>query len=448
MEEKYFGNRQNATKASEEEMEVIFKCVADHFSLKWLKSNRTHPLQQLWNRKDALSTNELFSFGSCLQRLAAIDSKWTKNQIKHIKEDYTNNRIGAFFEINGLGILNSPQQQTIPASGNNPGFDGTLMLYDKKTMRLSLKNYGDSAFYKEFSAFGKKVEDCVQKTLKEKNISSIQIIIDAVNAFPGKSEWDSLIKNIPEVLGNMEKSSSNAYSIDGFWLFMYGDIRDDYQDFHPAFNSYQLILLANHHKNEDRNLLSKLEEACANLTAHSKLENDTIINAVFIHLPESASMSQCKEWSEKYFLDFPDKPISCIILYQPKIASDLEKDINFIHQYFQIIIRVDKYVKWNLDSKKINFEIPIGIISEAPSVNKLIAVTDGEKKEIIFNGKYIYQRGNYYLEAKKEADGTLTGNIKRIASGIFAHSVFQPFPDQQPLALSGHFAPTDKLLIL
>jgi hypothetical protein len=448
MSEKYFGNRQNGTKAPEEEMERIFKCIADHFSLKWIKSKRSHPLQKLWNRKDILATNELYFFGSCLQRMAAINSKWTRSQVQQIKSDQSNNQLGAFFEINGLGLLNSLQQRTHPATGNNPGFDGTLILDETRAMRLSLKNYGDSYYYKEFENWGKKVEECVQKVIKEKRIKPLQIIIDAVKGFPGKAEWESLIQNIPIVFDQIESASSNSFAIDDFWLFMYGDIKDDEQEFHPAYNSYQLILLSPYDKNEEKNMLSKLEGACANLTKHSRFENESIINAVFIHLPELASMEKCFEWSEQYFINFPDKPVTCIILYQPVVAVYLDKDVNFIHHCFRFLTRRDKYKVWNPQSKQVNFEIPVGILSMESSVNKMIAVIGSERKEFDLNGKYVYQRGNYFLAGKKEADGTITGNMKRVASGIFTHAVIEPFPDQPPVVLSAHYPPVDKLLIL
>lgn len=67
---KYFENRQNVTLASPERMEEVFKCIADHFYHKRVKSPRSHPPQKLWNRKDPTATNELHfvesAFNECL----------------------------------------------------------------------------------------------------------------------------------------------------------------------------------------------------------------------------------------------------------------------------------------------------------------------------------------------------------------------------------------------
>ncbi|MES2431698.1 MAG: hypothetical protein V4556_12230 [Bacteroidota bacterium] len=444
----YFENRQNGTKAPPEEMEEIFKCIADYLSHKWLKSNRSHPLQQLWNRKDALSTNELYFFGSCLKSLAEKDPKWVKEQITHIKSDHPNNRQGAFFEINALGILSTHSQDIKPAKGNTPGFDGTLTLDLGKTMRISIKNYGDSAHYREFNSYASKFEKKLVEVLKEKNITSIQIIIDAINGYPTQANWKKLEEALPEVLDNVEEGKAKMFSVDNFWAFMYGDLKDDYQDCHPAYNSYTLLIASPYHKNEEKNLLDKLDDACANLSKHSNTEDENKINTVFIHLPESASIMRCKEWVENYYSEYPGKPITGVILYQPTVATDLNNDANFIHHCFQLVFQNDKFSKWNSISKQINFTIPVGVANETPSEIKAILEIDGKKEITLLNDKYIFQRGHLYLQQKMEADGTITGNMNRISSGVFTHSVIQPFPDQGSFILSGHFAPIDKLLIL
>lgn len=445
---KYFGNRQNSTSLSNAELDGVFKCIADHFGHDWIKSNRSHPLQQLWNRKDPHSTNELYFFGASLQRMSAADPKWVKAQVRQIKSDHVNNRLGAFFEINGLGLLQTEKQVVVPAAGSNPGYDGTLMLTDGKSIRLSLKNYGDSSALREFSAYARQIEEQLKRVLKEKNVPPQQIVIDAFKKFPGKSEWKSLADNLPSLLNEVKKGQGKVYGVADFWAFMRWDLSDDYQEFHSHYQSYQLIVSSNYHPNEEKNLLSKLDEACANLIKHQKTEDDNTINAVFVHLPESASLTKCKEWAEDYFKNFPDKPITSIILYQPTLSSDIEKGTNFIYHGFQIVVREKQFAQWNTNSTQIDFSIPVGLIGSADTEKMLYAEIENERRMIEFTGKYVYQRGNLYLQARTGPDGSLTGNIKQLASGIFAHSVFQPFPDQPSFTLSGHFPPEHKLLIV
>ncbi len=429
-------------------MEAIFKCLADHFSHKWLKSNRSHPLQQLWNRKDALSTNELYFFGSCLGSLAEKNPRWVRQQIAFIKSDHLNNRQGAFFEINALGILSTNSQDVKPAKGNMPGYDGILTMGTGKTMRISIKNYGDSAHFREFNSNASNVEKSLVEVLKEKDIKSVQIIIDAVKGYPTQANWKKLKELLPTALVDVVEGKPKVFAIDDFWAFMYGDLKDGYQTIHPSYNSYSLLIASPYHKNEEKNLLDKLDDACANLIKHSNTEDENVINTVFIHLPELASIMKCKEWVENYFLQFPDKPITGVILYQPTVATDIDTDQSFIHHCFQVVFQNDKFAKWNNLSEEINFTIPVGIVNDIPSEFKVILEVDGKKETTLLNDKYTFQRGNLYLQQRKSTDGTITGNITRLSSGIFTHSVFEPFPGQGSFILSGNFPPIDKLLIL
>jgi len=447
----YFNNRQNPTKATKSELEEIFKCIAENFSYKWLKMvHGSHPLQQLWNRKDAMSTNELYFFGSCLKSLLSVDANWVKQQVSLIKNGQINNRQGAFFEINALGMLLSKDQIVRPARGNNPGFDGVLSISDLKSMRISLKNYGDSSHYKDCVDNASKFEIALKEVLKEKNTHPLQIIIHSpTNAFPSKSNWQDLTNSLPQILENITLGEAKSFGISDFWLFMYRDLKkDEHQEFHTSFNSYILIISIPYHKNEEKNLLDKLDEACYNLTKHANWESDDVINAIFVHIPESASIKKCNEWAEDYLINYPEKPITMIILYQPTVATNIEKDTSFIHHCFKFAVRRDKFAKWNTLNKTIDLNLPIGVISEEPIQNKIIAEFN-EKIDVVDLGDlYIYQRGNIYIKGNSAADGYQVGNVQRIASGVFSHSIIQLFPDQPALMFSGHYAPIDKLIIL
>lgn len=98
-------NRQNSLKISSQELDKVLELVEGTFEKEWLEMKEEHPLRELWDRRDALATNELFSLGTCIERLNFIDTEWVKKQIHIIKTGPANNRIGAFFEILGLGFL-------------------------------------------------------------------------------------------------------------------------------------------------------------------------------------------------------------------------------------------------------------------------------------------------------------------------------------------------------
>ena len=445
---KYFETRQNQTGQTEDQLEPIFKSLADTFSYKWLKTAGAHPLQQLWMRRDALATNELFAFGDAVLRVKAIDAKWIAEQAKLVKTDHVNNRNGAMFEINAVGMLATAKQEVKPAQGNNPGFDATLKLSGDKSMRVSLKNYGDSAHYKTFNGYAGKFEARLVELLKMLNIPSVQIIIEKVGTYPEKQDWQELTDHMEAILRGYSKGNPQLFGIEKKWAVVLSTLKDGAQPFHPAFNSYTLIIASSYHKNEHKNLLDKLDEAAANLVKHSKGETDQVCNIVFVHLPESASITACKEWADSYLQNYPDKPLTGIILYQPVVASDPSNDRNFIHHGFQMVFNLAKYNTWNTEGVNLSFSLPVGVLNSEPSVNAVMIEKDGIKEKLNYPDKYFFQRGNLYLDSVKDAQGNIHGNIQRYASGVFSHSVFQPFPDQPAMLMSGRFAPVDKLLVL
>lgn len=440
----FIERRRHNLKASAEEIEKVLESLAHHFSLKWLTKRGSHPLQKLWERTDELATHELYFFGTCLLRMYHLSPKFVKKQISHIKSDTINNQLGAFFEIIGLGILNSKDQITEPTKGNNPGFDGIIHLSKEKDMRISLKNYGLSSTHRQFLENCKKLEKLIVKGLKERKISPIQIVIDSPFEYPSDKSWESLFHNFPIILDQLQ-GDSRFVLFDKIWMVMWGDLIKEKGELDKYQNSYTLIVSSVLHKNERKNLFDKIDSACNNLLKHSDIENDQIENAVFIHLPESASILQCEESVKGYFELYPDKPITLVILFQPTVATDFDKNVNFIHHCFKVIYRnntIPGELKWNID-----LNIPVGKIGD-PTQEKLVIEKDGKTETHDLKDRYFFQCGNHYLLAKKESNGSFNGYPMIIASGIFEHSVFKLFPDQPSMTFSGKFAPHHTLLIL
>jgi hypothetical protein len=443
----YFENRQKGAGLPDDRLEEAFKCIAEQFSEKWVQSPRTHVLQQLWSRKDVLATSELYFFGNCLNKMALLDAKWTKQQKKIIKEQQENNIKGAIFEIIGLGMLSSPSQKVIPAKKDNPGFDATLFWDDNRVMRLSLKNHGDSSFFKNFTNEALNFEGKLKVWLDEKKMPPVQVFIEAAKQFPSKENWNALTNYFPFFLENVKAKTAKAFVMPDVWIGACTDLPLGFQEFHPRHCSYTIIIAAPFHKHEEKSLFDKLDEACANLVRYSKIEDEKTINAAFIHLSENASLKKCIDWGSEYFIQYPNKPISCIIFYQPTVATSLDDGSNFVQHAFQMVARETMSKYWR-SSNDITIDLPVGVISGIPSGMKLVAEVDGKKEVYDFSDKYAFQRGNHYLVQREESDGKKVGNITRLGSGIFTHSVFEPFPGQGEFILSGRFAPTDKLLIL
>jgi hypothetical protein len=81
----FLSNRQNVVQAPMGELEAKLAALAIAFDEAWLISNNGHPLQLLWQRQDALATNELLNFGDAVERLHQEAPAWLAGQVGLIK---------------------------------------------------------------------------------------------------------------------------------------------------------------------------------------------------------------------------------------------------------------------------------------------------------------------------------------------------------------------------
>lgn len=451
--------RRNNLNISESELNEYMQVIIDSFSKDWLEKDNGHPIQKLWIRNDELATHELFSLASAIKEISKIDPKWTNEQIRIAKSTDRNNSRGAIFEILALNILNAEEHPVKPAKLNQAGYDGIITKAGNQEMRVSIKSYGSSNSQQQFEKKAKKIEQIILKLLRKYNYPPSQILLDFPDKYPNERDWKLLEENIDGMFKDQrykndpfsalvepidsknELSRDNAKTI--FILIVY-PIKNKKDYFHESFNSYTLMISAAYHENEHLNLFSKMNDACANLAKHSATENEHIINSLFLHLPETISFSQCSEWLDNYFGQFPDKQISIVILYQPVVAMDIVNNKSGITNSINIYIREGRKITGNY-----KFSIPVGMISgESTDLIFIAEYPDGKKETIPLKNRYSYQHGEHYTKLKPDGKGGLKGNIQRLGNGVHT-SVVLEMPGQSKKALiKGRFPPFDELLIL
>lgn len=73
---------------------------------------------------------------------------------------------------------------------------------------------------------------------------------------------------------------------------------------------------------------------------------------------------------------------------------------------------------------------------------------DGNRESVSVDDRYIYQRGQHYIQLRPGPDGSSSGNINYVAPGVFSNLALE-FPNQPGRAvIAGKFPPSDELLIL
>lgn len=445
---KYFKNRQNPLKEiQDDELDNIFLEIINTFGEEWLDSEGDHPIQILWKRKDFIATNELYTLGYSIQNLRKVNNTWVDNQITLILGNDKNNRRGAFFELIGLSFFMNPNNKVIPAKAYQCGYDGILELQNRARIYVSMKNYGISIKHGEFLTKAKNIECIAVRTIKEKRVRDISIIIDCPNRYPIDLDWDLLESKLPGIINSFENKPC-IMIVQNTWYIVLHNLKEIGKEFHERYNSYTCIITSPYHKNEELNLYSKLDEACYGLSKHSIIEDDSSINIIFVHLPISGSVNNCMKWASEYFLNNSDKPISGIFFYKPEVVQDETGKTTFIHHCFNMQMN-DKYNKWCLTNKinNINLCIPVGKVSSSPSLGQMV-FSNGSIIDI--DNRYIFQSGNHYLKSQLKENGSVVGDINKVASGIFTHCILKlPYwKEGEEVKISGRFAPSDELLIL
>jgi Bacterial regulatory proteins, gntR family len=104
----YLSQRQNVlTQDSTEkaELNTYLETVADKFGLRWLEQASGNPVQELWQAKHALATNEMLTLGHAVKNLAQAGPTWTRHQIAQMKTGSIGEQAGAAFELLGLSEI-------------------------------------------------------------------------------------------------------------------------------------------------------------------------------------------------------------------------------------------------------------------------------------------------------------------------------------------------------
>ena len=396
-------SRRNSLGMSDAEIEANMQILVNAFTTDWLNQNTGHPIQTLWQRKDELATNELYSLASAIQELSPIDAKWVQEQVKKAKSQDRKNSQGAIFEILALNILHAPEHPVIPAKLNQAGFDGILTKPGGHDIRVSIKNYGTSAFQQKFDQKAKAIEKVMVKLLAKFNYPPVQIALDFPTEYPEDRDWKMLEDRIRNIFkdkrhaadpfaalaepldASKERGPENARVI--FTIFI-SPFLHDLEKFHSRYNSYTLMISAPYHKNEKANLFSKIEDACANLSKHSATETDHIINSLFLHLPETISLAEAVTWLDEYFTLFPNKPITFIILYQPTVSTNITDNSSTINHAIKYYMKDEAKLKGDYQ-----FSVPVGSVSDESSGFILSAdYPDGKRETIKVENKYLYQQ--------------------------------------------------------
>ncbi|MGG6430661.1 hypothetical protein ACQ5TV_11895 [Acetobacter ghanensis] len=416
----------------------LLNIVHIYFGEEFLKEEGENRIQKLWKRKDALATNQLVILGSALSVLAISHSKWLKERIKDIKLEKKEDHKGDIFEIIALSMFSIDGQGVEPTKEDAPGIDGIVTCRGGAKCVLSLKDFGSSSHKRYFNLRAKAIEQVIsQYDFKKNNKNGAHIVIKN-NKSPTETDWIQIERKLSEYLDAY--FSGKPISIKN-WSISIIDIDHLYPNISSKKRSYSFLLSVPYHKNEQKNIESKIEKACENISRHSNNISGDFLRLLLIRVPEETDVMQCVQCVEKWIERRPTASIDIVFFYQPTVAQDRNTGSYIIVHCIlpasgKKFAANHRFPNWLEKFGEKNFPIivrsEVGMWTETPTK---ITYSDGSKAL----GHYHYQRGIIYEAPKKNADGSFYGEISNPIPGIQIFQLFHLGDGNEDLIIKGNF---------
>lgn len=392
-----------------DDKEQRLDAIVQAFSQSWLEGKHDNPLQRLWARKDVLASYELLSFGDAILRLKPSFGTFIKQQVHQAKSNDHSERSGAYFEILALGAMLNEAQTITPAPKNNPGFDVTVTR-DGRSTDVSLKSHSRSSRETKFIYESKRLKAVMLDRAAALNIMDLGISVIA-QRFPSAADWTELIKAAPGIVTEFAGGTRVIKNVGAAWMVGIRPIESHYGQLSPQHRSYEMLVVAPHYENEQKNLISNIETACGNFVKHAAKRTAAASSAILLRLPLSASVPLCADWVRDYFADRPDAPIDLVNLYKPDITRTSDTT-TITHQ-------VTAITRPRTNPAPFRMSFYIGNVVANP-VRQEFHVDD---TVIPADDRYVYQDGEVYELATQTSSGS-AANVSNPVAGIRKMAVF------------------------
>lgn len=413
--------------ASQEDFLSSLAVVEDSFGAEWLTSGHSgHRLQKVWRRRDDISSIELYSLGYALRIMLEIDLRWTKAQVKLLKEGNPSNQGGALFEILGASYLAGDDRRAAPTPRNTPGFDVDVGSVDKRHWRVSLKNYSRSMHEHDFKSRVDAIrEEFVREALAIRYPPSADIIFIA-KKWPDQKNWSDLSNEIPAIIKKYASEGFCSFR-DDIWEGCIQALPDRPGELRARTRfSHQVLGIAPFHRNERANFLAKLDHAIANARRYSRTGGDTL-HAALIRVPPSVSASTFIDHAQQYIAQ--QGGLDVVILLQPFFG-----DVTGQGPSVAFHMRSARATAAIARNSELLLDVPIGIATDKAPIWNV------QQADVIarLDGHYWHRRGEHYLLPVLQDDNHSSATMRRMEPGIVSRLLLEDA--REAPALSGLWA--------
>lgn len=386
--------------------------ISDLFTINWLNdSTGEHRLQQIWRRKDHLSTIQIINFGNALLRMYQIDQKWTMSKVREIKlNDKTAQ--GHIFEVNCCAMFVDGGMNLIPSSKNQPGYDAHLSLENGRTIFISMKNHEVSARELDYQSECEKFRSNFREFFS-KEFSNRQILVQ-MDKFPTDNWW-TLLRDFPRYQSINENSE---FELAPGLKVKVGPVKPFLKDFSLSskYFSDACIIVCTQSENEQKNFLNKLENAVLNMKKNI-MPNERHDLMIFMRVHPTADAELLQQYARN-FIDKEEKECDVIVIYQPVVTrSKPDTSVSKLLHSISIISRETQ----ESATSTLNLNLPVGIGSQYILSKRLYI--DGNESS--FSGKYLYQAADQFYNQRLDPTNVnaFLLELKNPGPRMFTHGV-------------------------
>ncbi|WP_413942734.1 hypothetical protein [Bdellovibrio sp. HCB-162] len=439
-DEKLIGRQDPIPEVPLKEKEEYLTLIEEFLGRQWLAKDNYGPFQQLWNRRDVLSTIELLSFGSALKTFKGkVTEGIYRKAANEIKSKDQGNSAAKIFEIVSSSMFENESQRIEIPKENNPGYDFLVNLKNGSKIRFSVKALLDSKHANEFKSFSQELNRDLPQMLNDHySIFLIQQDFNITN----KYSHSILKRGLREII--MKRSFGVPFVSQNNWILRLDKMEPMIgENFYNQKPSYTLLTLCPHQKNEQSRFYSKIQDACDNLKKHCSDVDNSSTNGIIIKVPDSIAISDATKWLNEFW-DQQHDCISIVIIMRASYTSSDDLSQSWLtYEFSQVSNPKSKVQISELAPETLTVQVPIGKVSTSET-KAIIHVYD---KEVTLSGSYWYFSGRHIYQKPMELqNGNVTFNFKRLPN-VHVSCVFTGFPDGD-LEMSARFPPSEDLLIL
>lgn len=399
-------SRQDPTpEADAAEKERHLQTVQSWLGEEWLQAAGSHPVRDLWKRRDWLATTELLTLGHALDRITPKASeKLMSEAANDLRAEDFGNRSGTVFEILAASMFDAPEHPIEMAAPSQKGYDFTVRIAPGKALRVSCKAMIPSRNELEFLRIAKAACNATVITLLPgKNFAAMMTLakpdeparFDAAIIVPQVEQATRLAMSGPPISG---------YGVGGGWLIQFKPLASLTEaNFWNKSPSYTYIAIAPFLGNEQQRFVSKIDDAIANVRKHCPAETNLSTNIIMIRVPSSVSLQAARSFLADR-LDDTASDVSAVMLYRARVVTTSDGDTTLVGHEFDWV--ENPHAKVSVMSllgrpPQFNLVVPIGQIQ---TVESRMELRSGSEALDISQG-YCYSKGHHYYHSVMAESG-------------------------------------------